>query len=342
MKTLLSTIFIFFSAFVAFGQNDTTAPEIKDFSFSPLSIDVSAAPQNVVVTVHATDATGVRFMTVFFETPSGGFGFGPVIDGLHRVSGDEKDGIYSTVVTFPQTASPGTWTVSVSVSDTIGNNGYLDVAGLVSRGFPGQLQVSGSQPCTFSLNTTAQNFTASGGSGIITGTTQVGCYPPVSSNNSFITITGAGSGTTFGGGNGSFFSVLYRVGATSGAARSGTITIGGQIFTVNQSSADCAYSLDSNSQNFPASGGSGSINVTTTSGCGYSASVVSNSPFSFVAITDGASGSGSGTVNFAVTPNPGAARAITIAVAGQVFTVNQAAGATVRRKKFLLSPFNIF
>jgi hypothetical protein len=45
----------------------------------------------------------------------------------------------------------------------------------------------------------------------------------------------------------------------------------------------------------------------------------------WITVTNGANGSGVGTVQFIVDPNAtGAARAGTVTIAGQVFTVNQA------------------
>ena len=73
----------------------------------------------------------------------------------------------------------------------------------------------------------------------------------------------------------------------------------------------------------PATGGPGTIGVSTTAGCTWTASP--NAPW--LTITSGASGSGSGTVNYTVAANTGGARTGTLTVAGQTFTVNQAAGA---------------
>ncbi|MEN3334675.1 MAG: hypothetical protein V7641_4040, partial [Blastocatellia bacterium] len=85
----------------------------------------------------------------------------------------------------------------------------------------------------------------------------------------------------------------------------------------------CTYSLDPVSANFTAAVGNGSFNVTAPAGCAWMA--VSND--SWITITSGSSGSGNGTVNYAVSANPNStSRTGTITVAGQTFTVNQAAG----------------
>ena len=70
---------------------------------------------------------------------------------------------------------------------------------------------------------------------------------------------------------------------------------------------------------FSTSGGSGSITVTTQSGCAWSAS----SGVSWITITSGSSGTGSGTVAYSVTSNSGAARSVVSTIAGKLFTFNQ-------------------
>lgn len=88
-------------------------------------------------------------------------------------------------------------------------------------------------------------------------------------------------------------------------------------------SGGCTYTLSPTGASPGAAGGSGfSVGVTTTSGCAWTAT--SNS--AFITITSGSSGSGSGTVTYSVSANSGSARSGTMTIAGQTFTVNQAAG----------------
>ena len=84
--------------------------------------------------------------------------------------------------------------------------------------------------------------------------------------------------------------------------------------------ATCAYSISPTSQSLSASGGDGSVSVTTSAGCPWQAS----NRASWITINSRSNGSGDGTVNFSVAantePNP---RTATLTVAGQTFTVNQ-------------------
>ncbi|MDQ1592640.1 MAG: hypothetical protein QOG71_3267 [Pyrinomonadaceae bacterium] len=86
----------------------------------------------------------------------------------------------------------------------------------------------------------------------------------------------------------------------------------------------CTFSINPTSASYAAAGGTGSVSVTAGAGCAWSA--VSNS--TFITITSGTSGTGSGTLNYSVSNNAStASRTGTLTIAGQTFTVTQA-GAT--------------
>ena len=86
--------------------------------------------------------------------------------------------------------------------------------------------------------------------------------------------------------------------------------------------ATCAYSLNSINVSFNVSGGIGNLNVTAAGGgCAWTAA----SNVAWITITSGASGSGSGTVNYSVAANgTPSSRTGTLTIAGQTFTVTQA------------------
>ena len=172
--------------------------------------------------------------------------------------------------------------------------------------------------CTYAIDPTSQSFGASGGTGSVNVTTQAGCSWTASSNESWITIDSGTSGTGSG-------TVNYSVDENTGSARTGTMTIAGHTFTVTQGAGGtCTYAIDPTSQSFGASGGTGSVNVTTQAGCSWTAS----SNESWITIDSGTSGTGSGTVNYSVDENTGSARTGTMTIAGHTFTVTQGAGGT--------------
>jgi len=81
----------------------------------------------------------------------------------------------------------------------------------------------------------------------------------------------------------------------------------------------CSFSINPTSANFAAGGGSGSVTVSTTAGCNWTAA--SNN--SFITITSGASGSGNGTVTYSVAANTSVARSGSLTIAGLTHSVSQ-------------------
>lgn len=84
----------------------------------------------------------------------------------------------------------------------------------------------------------------------------------------------------------------------------------------------CTYSISPPSQqSIPAGGGSGSVTVTTTAGCNWA--VAEGEPW--LTVTSGASGTGSGTVNYSVAPNGVCGpRTGLFSIGGRLLTVDQA------------------
>jgi hypothetical protein len=114
--------------------------------------------------------------------------------------------------------------------------------------------------------------------------------------------------------------VSVSVAANTGGARMGTATIAGRTFTVNQAAAPpCTYAISPTHATLSASAGSDSVTVTTTSACTWTAT----SQDSWISITDGSSGTGSGTVTYDVTANGKKDRTANMTIAGQTFAVTQ-------------------
>jgi uncharacterized repeat protein (TIGR01451 family) len=169
----------------------------------------------------------------------------------------------------------------------------------------------------YSISPTSAFFTSGGGDqGIVNVTAPAGCnWTAVSNNDDWMQIFNDDSGS----GNGT---VNYVVrGNFTGVARTGTLTVAGQTFTVVQNRAEaCVYEIAPMAVVFSASGGTGSINVTTVLECAWQA--VSNQ--SWATITSGSPAIGSGLTGYSVAPNPGPkGRAAKITIQGQVFNIKQ-------------------
>ena len=166
-----------------------------------------------------------------------------------------------------------------------------------------------SPACMYSLARGSDFVTSIGGSGSVNISTTSTCGWTAASNAAWISVVSGASGV----GNGS---VEYRYMGNTGGQRSGTLTIAGLNFTVTQ--AACVYSL-TRSADFVGSGdGAGDVSVSTTSTCTWTA--VSNAPW--ITVAPGVR-TGSGSVEYHHTANPGPQRAGTITIAGLTFTVTQ-------------------
>ena len=149
------------------------------------------------------------------------------------------------------------------------------------------------------------------------------------SNGSLDLTFGAGGRTTTDFGNSSFdYISAIAVQSTNRLIAVGSANSSFAAAAYSIETAGCSYSLSPSSADFPASGGAGSFNVNTQSGCAYTA--VSNAQW--ITLSNGINGNGSGTVSFLVASNSSAARTGTITVAGQTFTVNQALGVKSRKR----------
>jgi len=171
--------------------------------------------------------------------------------------------------------------------------------------------------CTFALSAASASLPAKGGAkNVSVKASSTTCAWTAVSNDPFITITSGSGGT----GNGK---VDYTVaGNTNTAPVSGTMTIAGETFTVNQLTGGCTFKLSPKAGKIKATGGTGTVNVTASlSDCARTA--VSNDPF--ITITAGESGTGKGKVSYTVGANTNTtALTGSITIAGETFAITQA------------------
>lgn len=166
--------------------------------------------------------------------------------------------------------------------------------------------------CSYSISSASRSVSGAATTGTVAVTATTGCPWQATSNADWISITSGASGT----GNGT---VAYSITANGAQVpRAGTVTIAGQIFTVTQNG--CA-TISPTSQNFLANGGNGTVTITGSNGCNWTASSATD----WLTITSATNGSGSGMVNFSVAVNASTnSRSGNLTIAGQSFIVTQA------------------
>ena len=99
----------------------------------------------------------------------------------------------------------------------------------------------------------------------------------------------------------------------------------------------CDFSLSSANQSFPAAGGTGKVAVTTQTWCGWRAT----SAVSWITITSGTNGVGSGTITYETAPNTTTtSRRGALTIAGLTYTVTQAAAPNVPPTVRIVRPSN--
>jgi subtilisin family serine protease len=170
------------------------------------------------------------------------------------------------------------------------------------------------QSCNFSLSSAGQHFGPSAGSGFFNVTVSQGCDWKVRISDDWV-----GSFRSDGDGNGTV--PFYVEVNTTHTARSATIDVGGQIFSITQdaASAACQYSVTPSQTVFGPQGGSGSVQVSVAGGCEWRA----RSNDFWIVITSGSGSSGSGVVTFNVGGNGGPMKSGTMTIAGQTVTIQQ-------------------
>ncbi|HVE57628.1 MAG TPA: FG-GAP-like repeat-containing protein [Pyrinomonadaceae bacterium] len=210
--------------------------------------------------------------------------------------------------------------LSALITATLPETGVYVI--LANTALPGQfggytLNLSGAQPCTFSVSPTSVNLPAEGGTFTFAVNTQPECYWQAFSGNSFSTTSSSGRGngtvtyTVVQNGTGSTRTAFLGVGSAP------TLT-GIASFSFTQPSVACTYSLSSTSANVPATENSGSFQVIAPAGCEWQ--VQNNASF----VTATSFGSGTGTVNYTAFQNNGVPRTGTLTIRGLTFTINQA------------------
>jgi hypothetical protein len=285
------------------STNPNTTPRNGTLTIAGQTFDVAQAAASCTFSLNPTSQS---------VAATGGTGSTAVTTSSNCSWSGSSNASWLTITSAASGTGNGTVSFSAAANPAItSRTGTLTISGQTFT----VTQAAGT--CAYSLNPTSQSMAVGGGTGSTAVTAQSGCTWTATSNASWLTITSGGSGS----GNGTVnYSGTANPNVTS---RTGTLTVGGQTFTVTQAPATCAYSINPTSQSMAASGGTGSTAVTAQTGCAWTAT----SNASWLTITSGGSGNGNGTVSFSGTSNPTTqARSGTLTVAGRTFTVNQSAG----------------
>ena len=169
--------------------------------------------------------------------------------------------------------------------------------------------------CEVNLSNSPSSFAANGGTGTLTVTTTRDCNWTISTDVGWVSIPGPRDGQGDA-------SISYSVAVNPvPSARSGLVAAGSTRVQLSQAAAVCRYSLSRSSDTIGAAGGQLSVDVSTLTGCSWTATPGN----SWISITSGQAGNANGSVALVVSANAGAERVGQVNVAGQLYTVTQAA-----------------
>ena len=167
--------------------------------------------------------------------------------------------------------------------------------------------------CSVALSPANTTAVASGERVAATVSAPGGCPWTAKSNVAWLTVVEGETGT----GN---VTVRVAVGANaSGAPRTGTVTIGGQTFTVRQEALTCTFSITPTYYNAGRGPDDIRVDVSAENACAWTAT----SPVPWAMIAEGQKASGNGSVRVVVRANSGPARSATLTIAGQAFELTQ-------------------
>lgn len=173
----------------------------------------------------ATNVTGPGTLSFYWKVSSEQDYdiFSVYLDGVREYYWSGNTSWYKTAITIPAGTHTVKWEYVKDSYDASGQDaGWVDNV----------VFIQGGQDCSFTLSPKGYEYDPLSNTGriFVTASSSI-CSWTATSNDSWITSTSGSSGTGSG-------IVSYSVAANSGTARTGTLTIGGQTFTVTQASTD--------------------------------------------------------------------------------------------------------
>jgi len=216
-------------------------------------------------------------------------------------------------------ANSGAGNGSVSYAFTANPTDAIRVGSLTIAGQIFELKQAGIvTACNYSLNPSSAETGSAAGNGTVNIIAPEGCDWVASSNDAWLSI----SSDTSGAGNGT---INYAFSANpTDTVRVGSLTIAGQNFVVTQAGEvreACDYSLQPSTAEAGSAAGSGTVSVSTSANCSWSA----GSNDAWLSISSGATGTGNGIVSYEFTANADdAVRTGSLNIAGKIFELNQA------------------
>ena len=274
------------------------------YDINPQAVAISSSGENATVTV----------------TTSGEACGWSVRNTAAWVAPDRPEGTGGGIVRFAVAANEAAEARSTTVT-------IADIAFTISQGAaPGP-------GCSYQVSPSTIAIPTGGGDATAMVAAPAGCSWSSSIGVPWISVLDGGAGTGAG-------AVRLRAAANDGAARSTTVLIAGQPVAVSQAASTsppvppsppppappppqptCSYAITPGKQSVGSTATTVAVEVSAPGGCAWTA-VSENT---WIGVTAGATGSGTGTVGLAIAANTGAQRAGRVVIGGLAFEVQQEA-----------------
>jgi len=172
-----------------------------------------------------------------------------------------------------------------------------------------------SAKCQVQVASAPAAFTADGGKGMLSVATTRDCAWSITTNANWVALA-----NTQGQGEAS---VPYTVSANPvPVSRAAAIVVSDISLQLNQAAAPCRFAFSPSGASVPSAGGPITVQITTLTGCAWTAATDA----AWLTLTSGASGNASGTIGMLVAANSGPARSAQMTAGGISYPVTQADG----------------
>ncbi|MDD4447919.1 MAG: hypothetical protein PHN61_09610 [Methanothrix sp.] len=127
----------------AWAATSPSCPRILDYDFLPRELILDNASVQIAFYAHiADDSQDIESIEAVFTSPSQNQSVAAFMNSTDLLSGDARNGNYSTNLSFSPSSQVGTWTVEhLTVCDKAGDCRRINATAAEASGFPSKLQI---------------------------------------------------------------------------------------------------------------------------------------------------------------------------------------------------------
>ena len=169
-----------FALFAGSAAADNTPPQLVSFNISPLSVDTSAGPATLNISITAQDigngfgSNAAGNGSISLALQSGNTVFSR--QSLPMTGGTSTNPVFQFGFTVPQFSPSGIYSIGITLVDNASNTSIFNAASLQALGFPSAITVTNGAFGSITVSPSSANVPASGGSGSLSVTASNGGF----------------------------------------------------------------------------------------------------------------------------------------------------------------------